>query len=124
MLIDGVAARDREVAKAIASKRQERADFVTDQANTVIELSEDCEDVAGLIALIERVFADDGKPRVVCSSIHKAKGLDADRVWLLADTLDRVKPKDEVQEIEEQNLRYVAITRARKELVYVSGGAR
>lgn len=114
--------RDREVSKAIAAKRQERAEFVIDQADTLIGLSEDCDDVSDLIDLIERVFADDGKPRVVCSTIHRAKGLEADRVWLLSDTLDRIKPKDEVQEVEEQNLRYVAITRARRELVYVHGG--
>lgn len=111
--------RDREVARATAAKRQTRADYISDQAETIVALSEGISGVSALIALIERVFADDKAPKVTCSTIHRAKGLEADRVWVLAETLDKIRPKDAAQELEEKNLRYVAITRARRELVWV-----
>ncbi len=57
------------------------------------------------------------------SSIHKAKGLEADRVFLLEPegaTVPHPMAKSAWQVEQEWNLRYVAITRAIRELVYVS----
>lgn len=50
---------------------------------------------------------------VLCSSVHKAKGLEAESVFVLRDTL-RTKNEEEV------NICYVAVTRARENLWYVS----
>jgi superfamily I DNA/RNA helicase len=50
---------------------------------------------------------------ITCSSVHKAKGLEADKVFVLEDTL-------RYHSIEEENIVYVAITRAKKSLVFVS----
>jgi DNA helicase-2/ATP-dependent DNA helicase PcrA len=111
--------REREVRRAVAVRRPERAELVSDQAALVVALSVDVTSVAAIIETIEDVFADDGRPRVMCSTIHRAKGLEADRVWILAQTLDSVTGRTALQELEEANLRYVAITRARRELVWV-----
>jgi DNA helicase II / ATP-dependent DNA helicase PcrA len=57
------------------------------------------------------------------SSIHKSKGLEAKRVFLLEPegaTVPHPMAKSAWQYQQELNLRYVAITRAREELVYVS----
>lgn len=113
--------RDREVKRATAAGRQERADYVSDLAAMVIALSSDLDDVISLFERLEDVFTDDARPRVTCSSIHRAKGLEADRVWILEETLDKVRGRTELQEIEEANLRYVAITRARNELIWTKG---
>ena len=56
------------------------------------------------------------------SSIHKAKGLEANRVFLLEPetaTVPHPMAKAAWQVEQEWNLRYVAITRAQRELVYV-----
>ena len=53
----------------------------------------------------------------VCSSVHKAKGLEADQVFVLAETLYAKFGKRS----EEENIAYVAITRAKKSLVWVEG---
>lgn len=111
--------RDREVTKAKQAKATNREAFVTDAAAALVALAEDVDDVAGLIALIDRIFSDDGEPKISLSTVHRAKGLEADRVWVLSQTLDDVRPRTPIEQVEEANLRYVAITRARRELAWV-----
>ena len=60
---------------------------------------------------------------VLLSSIHKAKGLEADRVFLIEPEgapVPHPMAKQDWEIEQEWNLRYVAITRAKKELIYVS----
>ena len=52
------------------------------------------------------------KPAVVCSSVHKAKGLEWNRVCLVESSF-----KNREAEGEEANIYYVAVTRAKKILV-------
>ena len=70
-------------------------------------------------AAIDAAFLDaKDSTKVRLSSTHRAKGLEADRVFVIYDTY---KPD---ADIEESNLAYVAITRAKHELVYVRGKLR
>lgn len=74
-----------------------------------------------LIAKIDTIFSDNDKEGVCLSTIHKAKGLEADNVYILCSSLmpsKHAKKKWEI--ISEDNLIYVAITRARKTLNYIS----
>ena len=64
---------------------------------------------------------------VLLSTVHKVKGLEATRVFLLRDTFARHQSRtwpsgDEKPPIEQEelNIEYVAITRAKNELVWVS----
>ena len=73
--------------------------------------------VDALCAEIDRLFADNGDV-VALSTIHRAKGLEAERVFVLeANTLplrwQRQRP-DQLQQ--ELNLLYVALTRAKQDL--------
>lgn len=79
-------------------------------ANTVDEL----------LYSISSLFDCDGGAVVTLSTIHKAKGLEADRVilldkWLLPSKWAR-KPWQRDQEV---NLSYVAVTRAKSELIFI-----
>lgn len=111
--------REREHARAMARNRLRLAELVNDQAEMLASIAEGREDVAEVIETIERLFSTDGGPRVACSTIHRAKGLEADRVFILSSTLEQVRPQTPLGELEEANLRYVAITRAKRELVWV-----
>lgn len=111
--------RDREIAKAKVHKRERRIEQVEDQAAMIVALSTDVDDIGALLAVIERIFADDGGPRVACSTVHRAKGLEADRVWILAETLESIRGRTPLEALEESNIKYVAITRARRELIWV-----
>jgi ATP-dependent exoDNAse (exonuclease V) beta subunit len=85
-----------------------------DNADTINTLAETVGSVEELTRKLETLFNDEtGAASVMCSTVHKAKGLEADRVWVLEDTLKRGGQ-------EELNICYVAYTRARKELCLVS----
>jgi superfamily I DNA/RNA helicase len=69
---------------------------------------------------IHRLFSDVLPENVVtCSTIHRAKGLERDRVWLLIYTFNSKREKTVEEEQEELNLKYVGMTRARSELYLV-----
>lgn len=80
--------------------------------------------VEEVIAKIERIFTDDkSAPGIKLSSIHRAKGLEARRVFLLEPegaTVPHPMARSAWQRKQEYNLRYVAITRAIETLVFVS----
>ena len=79
-------------------------------------LMEGVRDTAAVIERITRLF-DDGKDvdRITLSTTHKAKGMERDRVWMLRDTFWGAGKGN----IEEDNLLYVATTRAKHALYYV-----
>jgi superfamily I DNA/RNA helicase len=58
---------------------------------------------------------------VMLSTAHKSKGLEANRVLiLLPDKLPLKYPhQKDWQFVQEMNLKYVALTRAKKELVFI-----
>jgi len=64
------------------------------------------------------IFTDDIQG-VVLSTIHKVKGLESDKVFIIRpDLMPMPHAKGGWQLREEKNLEYVAITRARLELIY------
>jgi len=109
---------ERETTKAqklSEAAREARVEFVVDQAAIVTALCEGAATVAELLARVEELFTDDAtRAAVMCSTVHRAKGLEADRVFLLQGTF---RPGDG----EEANIRYVAITRAKTRLCWVTG---
>lgn len=77
--------------------------------------------VGDLRAKIESLFSDQENGHILLSSIHKAKGLEADRVFILRpDKLPHPMAKSDAARAQEQNLRYVAYTRAQRELYNVT----
>ncbi len=114
---------EREIARAKASKKksaQTRIEFVEDQTETLRGISDGLTSPEELAARITSLFeAADGAAGgfVICSSVHRAKGLEADRVFVLAKTLYPGGRKN----IEEANIHYVAVTRAKSSLVWVDG---
>lgn len=88
-------------------------------------LDEDSRSIDDLIAKLTLMFSDnrlDAARKVTLCSIHKSKGLEFDKVFIL----DRPKlmpsryAKQAWQLEQEDNLGYVATTRARSELYYIN----
>jgi DNA helicase-2/ATP-dependent DNA helicase PcrA len=78
------------------------------------------DDTERLCVEIAYLFSDD-RPGVWLSTVHKAKGLEEDRVFILKPSrLPLVwKGQQSWEREQELNLKYVAVTRAKKELFFV-----
>lgn len=73
-----------------------------------------------LIDNINNMYSDNGNA-ISCSTIHKAKGLEADRVFIYRyDLMPHPMASNEREFQEEKNIEYVAITRAKKELYFIN----
>jgi len=66
---------------------------------------------------IRQVFRDDIEG-IVLSTVHKAKGMEANRVFIARPDLLPMNASQKWQADQEKNLEYVAITRAKNELIY------
>lgn len=113
----------KEMAKRTPS--ESRVIALQDRHDCIVAFTEGRNTVKDVIAAIESVFTDNpDAPGIRLSSIHKAKGLEARRVFLLepkGSGVPHPMAKGAWQIEQEWNLRYVAVTRAIEELVYVSG---
>lgn len=109
-----------ETQRAVSSEEDEsKINMIADKANSLIRLARDASSIQGLTAFIRGLFDEDKKgdtiqPRIAFMSCHKAKGLENPRVWVIANTFRTGKTQ------EEDNLYYVAITRAQAELYLVT----
>lgn len=110
--------KDKGVKKPLVHPKMElfeqRVDVITCLMDEVNSISE-------LIKMIENIFTDDVKG-IMLSTIHKSKGLENDRVFFLCPELIPSKFATQPWQYEqENNLKYVCITRAKRELIYVCG---
>lgn len=80
-----------------------------DQHDVIDALCRGAENVSDVRERLHGMFGEGSPGCVRLSTVHKAKGLEANRVWLLGDTFN-------ARNIQERNLFYVAVTRAQHEL--------
>lgn len=108
---------EKEINRFAKSKyAEEKAGVVNDQAGCLVAVAEGCANVDEVFVRLESIFQDsDGfsKPCVLLSSVHRAKGLEWDRVFLIEKTFRPERGE------EEQNIFYVGITRAKQTLILV-----
>ena len=92
-----------------------------DKIEIILLLSSKFETVKELKKFFEKVFTDRNESNsVVLSTIHKSKGLENDRIFILDRNLIPSEfAKTEKQLEQERNLLYVAITRAKSELIFI-----
>lgn len=95
---------------------------IGDQADCICQLAEECGTIDAMIEFIEGLFDDtDTKKCIRLSSIHRAKGLEASRVFFFNPAnVPHPMARTEEAIIQEGNLKFVATTRAINELVYVT----
>jgi superfamily I DNA/RNA helicase len=109
---------ERAKGKALASNSAVKVKIqqIEDVQETLEAVAENCETMDELYERLEKLFEDipqDGTTHtVLLSTVHKAKGLEWDRVFMLMETFTRSGD-------EEDNIRYVAITRSKSALMLV-----
>lgn len=94
-----------------------------DKVQCIEAIAETCTSLAQLKEKIKDLFADkDIKRYIQLSTVHKSKGLEADSVFIiLPDCLPMTWKNQQQWELEQElNLKYVAITRAKKNLYIVN----
>lgn len=91
-----------------------------DTIQTISVLGTTCKTKNELVRKIESIFSDDKNDAICLSTVHKAKGFEADNVYILNRSSMPSKLAKEKWEIEqEENLIYIAITRAKNTLGYI-----
>lgn len=91
-----------------------------DSINALIILSEKYNSKHELIEHIKDIFKDNSKG-VCLSTIHKAKGLEAENVYILCHSMMPSKlAHHDWEKIQERNLQYVAYTRPKNKLGFIS----
>jgi DNA helicase-2/ATP-dependent DNA helicase PcrA len=111
----------REMTKAIAKGSEAKAEAIQDKTDSVMCLIEGLPEtdrtVPALLQTIDDLF-NDRRSGVTLATIHKSKGLEANRVWWLnASKCPASWARQPWQKQQERNLCYVAATRAKSELV-------
>jgi DNA helicase-2/ATP-dependent DNA helicase PcrA len=114
---------DREVKKHLDNDDAARAEAVRDKTDCILVIIEGMPEtdrsVPGVLRAIDELFNDQAGG-VKLATIHKAKGLEAHKVfWLNSSKCPAQWAKQDWQRQQEQNLCYVAATRAKAELVLI-----
>ena len=107
--------RQQEFEKLTAKGKPEKIEDVDDRIDALDALCDGLTTTSELLARLESLFSDDqNTKRLMFSSVHRAKGLESDRVFVLTDTFRGGS-------VEEENLWYVAVTRSKRNLFLVGG---
>lgn len=135
--------QERMTQRFLAAGHEESVETLVDKCSTLRWLAEDAPGVPTLTDRIDNLFTDEPGASVIFSTVHKAKGLEAHRVFLLQSTFGipvacecghrhrggKLCPRCKCEHyspnrkalLEEQNIKYVAITRAKHELTWALG---
>jgi superfamily I DNA/RNA helicase len=102
------------------ARREAKIFDLRDYLETMRTLATSTSSMEELDELVTRLFADEiGSDSIVCSTVHRVKGREAQRVFLLANTFYPGGRKN----LEEENIHYVAMTRSKETLTWC-GDAR
>ena len=101
--------------RLINSNKENQAIALEDKKDCIMIFVKKATTVGGIIEEIKRVFDGNEEGEIMLSTVHKAKGLEADNVYILATN----RMPHPLGGLEENHICYVAITRAKKNLFYV-----
>jgi len=108
-----------EVSKLLNAEKGSQAQALQDKVDTIVALSDGLSSITELEIRIEDIFSDENEG-VVFSSVHRAKGLEAQRVYILrADLMPHSMAKKDWELQQESNIQYVAYTRTLETLTFV-----
>lgn len=111
--------RIRQWADAQAARYPRREGTIRDKADAVLALTEDAVSADEVISRIQALFDRESAHVTLCTG-HKSKGLEWPHVFFLRpDLIPSQYAQTEHQLVQEDNLKYVIITRALETLTYV-----
>lgn len=110
----------KQVERLSAKNNEKKIESLTDQVNCIKVFTEDLnanDSIRIVMDNMANVFREDTSG-VTLTSIHRSKGREWDKVYLL-DFGNAIRSSQDWQKEQENNLCYVAITRAKSELYYI-----
>jgi len=115
---------DREVSRILARDPEASTDTVDDKRDCIETFMSlfPRKTIEGLCREIENLYTDNVKGILTLATIHKAKGLEANRVWILNSDIGEAlmkKQKQAWQVEQEKNLIYVSTTRSKSFLGFI-----
>jgi len=115
---------DRETRRLLAKNQDAKVAALEDKVDTIRlfidQLGEDERTIDALFGKIDALFTDNGHGKLTLCTVHKAKGLEWERVFILdAHLMPSKYARQDWQLAQETNIHYVAITRAKRELRYI-----
>lgn len=109
-----------EAARLSERNKNTQAASLLDQVATLAALGAECNTVLEVKARINTVFSDEAEG-VVFSSVHRAKGLESEHVYLLhPELIPHPMCKAEWEISQEQNILFVALSRSKHSLYFVT----
>lgn len=122
--------KEREIQKAMAKDNEAKAEEVEDKCETLRLICVECiskgqQTVADVVAFITALFADGAKDVLVLATYHRSKGREWERVflWQHSQRCPSRAARQPWQKQQEDNLAYVAVTRAKAELWFIEPDA-
>lgn len=127
--IETLISKVREWSQAEIEKEEKRKKpregiliMIQDREECLINFAINSSSIKDVLKRIDEVFDDSTSGGILLSTIHKVKGLESNRVFFIEPkgaTVPHPMAKSKDQIAAENNLRYIAQTRAIRELVYV-----
>jgi superfamily I DNA/RNA helicase len=116
--------KEIESQKLIAKGKETQAESIRDRCDTVVVLAEGCSSVDEVRVKITSLFKDgenEHKKTLTLSTVHKAKGREWPRVFILGANLFMPSQwaRQQWQIDQERNIQYVCYTRAQSELIFI-----
>lgn len=110
---------EKEYQRLLDKGKELQAEMLMDKMETVMSVVNESRTVEEVVYKIETLFSDTNEG-VVFSSIHRAKGLEAQRVFILhPELIPHPKAVKEWEQQQEMNCLYVAVTRSLEQLYFV-----
>lgn len=111
---------EKELKRARLKGNPQLCAAIEDKFNCLVLFTQNATTVADVIDKLNRLFDDKSQGLLTLSTIHKAKGLEWTKVFLLDRELMPSKfARSDWEKRQESNLMYVAVTRAKLDLVYI-----
>jgi len=119
---NSISLQNQKIESGQYEKQRMKLMSVIDSHETILAISENVGDINELKHKIKTLFSNK-KKGIICSSVHKAKGLESDVVYIhnYNTLMPHPMAVTEKERHQEENIRYVAITRAKKELHLIIG---
>lgn len=113
--------KDTEIERLNSLGEEKKAENILDRVKCIEVVLHNCEEIVDTDALkreIESICSKENRNAITLCSFHKSKGAEWNRVFIL-DFNTSVRADKEWKVAEENNLRYVAVTRAKQNLFFI-----